>query len=705
MACAAVAAALSGLAQAESTWRHVPQLPLQGDTQSIFADLDGDGTAEIVFVTVSAFVKFGRHHALGALRVVSDELALRELVSVGSMHGDPVATPPMPNAQKVLVAITAEDGSGTQVLEFGGRPLRLMRTFDPGVDIRPVYVGDIDDDGTLEIVGPTLYSAEPAVAAFDYVSGTEEWRVLRQTTEVTVAQLDLDPMMEVVVGGSPGLVLDGASGAEEWLYPSGFTGDLLVGRFETDSTTPTFASVLSRLRIFRSLPYSPIREFEMPGFYQRGSSAFDVDADGVDEVVSAPGVSYAISIIEPSDGSATEVPIPWSSSTVPAIGRSTADGPILISHGDTAERGMQVLEYPALVEAYRAPVEKGPFSSVGFGRIDGKDDRIVLLSGREPAMFPGWHRLAATVWDAEGHRLAERTGIADVNWDKDGVARLHMTNLDGVPGDEIVAAISLHNATSLVVMDGQTLEDRWRIESMNGNVLENRKPEVIDSIDFDSDAIDDIVMAVRVNYHQARILVLSGLDGSLLWESISLKDWGLNTLPDLAIADVDADGVSEVMISFGLGVYAFDSETLLLDWTYSPSDEHTVDALTTWGSGDGCRIGTALSDERFAIHRCSDQSFFSTIDLPGRASAVLPLDATGSAFAVTARGRVWRLEASGHTHPISPALGVDVDMTMSNALLPDADGGFQIVVGSSVSVERLRIAPDPIFGHGFEADE
>lgn len=708
---AAFIACLGTDAYAQSIWRHLPQHPIGKYTPPVFADLDGDGTSEIVFIAQVPSRLVGGHAAIGVLRKTFNGFAMSDAIAVDREIIGQIVVVDSPMGPDTLLANTiSESAWGDQLVEYAGVPLRVKRIFESDTTVQPSFVGDVDGDGELEIIGTNSHG-DPIAAVFSlsYSTGVHEWLVhIGQIfDEPSAGQLDDDPSLEIVVPGTPGRVLDGVDGAQDWHYPEGFPGRVVFGRFGLPVEAPTFATVGFDFNVFRSQPYGHVGSYATGRSYP--ASIFDFHSDGTDEVLfGASWGQSTLGIVEPIKGTTIEIPIPWAVAPAPAVGIVGPGMSPVIVHGNPDDvgwrsRGVQILQYPGLQQRYRSPIELGPFSAVGFGRMGGEDDRVVLLSGRETPGSPGHHSLSATVWNSAGTKIAERLNIVD-SWDLESEARVHMSDLDGIAGDEIVAAFWVGVTLTIVALDGTTLDERWRVVGGFGEPLAHHLPADIDSADIDGDGLNDIVMTVQVA-GEARLVALSGLDGTLRWQSETLEGGNASIFPRLAVADVDADGIAELVVANVTQVRAFDAETKLLDWSYSPSLRFDIEALAVWGEGDQCRIGVTLSNRRFLIHRCSDRSHVATIDLPGRTTVILPVDETGSEFALVANNRVWRLDSSGAAQAMTIPLGFEVDAMTANALWRSPEGHADLLVGSTVSVDRVRFRPGKVFANGFELQE
>src|SRR5690606_6726274 len=140
--------------------------------------------------------------------------------------------------------VTSDDYQTHKVLELSGAPLTVTRTMTFDFPVRPWAWDDVDGDGKLEIVEFQTDHSPFTIRSLDYLTGAIKWsRVMPNASgyRLTVAQLDVDAALEVVVPGAPGLILDGATGDVKWQYPLALGPSLHVGRFLSDLSVSTFA--------------------------------------------------------------------------------------------------------------------------------------------------------------------------------------------------------------------------------------------------------------------------------------------------------------------------------------------------------------------------------------------------------------------------------------------------------------------------------
>ncbi len=161
------------------------------------------------------------------------------------------------------VLATAGPFASTRLLEYTGRDLQLVRDQPVTNNLRLYLAADIDADASLDLLGDCAANFSFGVPLIlDYATASVQWQGPEQTAGVTAVQLDADPQLEVISRGQVGRIYDGATGMQEWAWPSGFGESVVGGRFETDPLVPGFVTQsFSGTTVFRASPYSPLREF------------------------------------------------------------------------------------------------------------------------------------------------------------------------------------------------------------------------------------------------------------------------------------------------------------------------------------------------------------------------------------------------------------------------------------------------------------
>lgn len=182
--------------------------------------------------------------------------------------------------------------------EYGGHPLFAAASVDEVrlfayPQLRPLAswpttgetfalaVRDIDADGDLEAV---VASGQNFVV-HDLWSGVVIAQVPHYANSIHVTQLDADPALEIILDGTPGRILDGATLGVDWQYAGQF--------FQTKVSGPILEDggfgFVSQTTGFRVGPYSPMwtAKVEHPA-----RAVVEIDGDAYPEILFANGTYY-----------------------------------------------------------------------------------------------------------------------------------------------------------------------------------------------------------------------------------------------------------------------------------------------------------------------------------------------------------------------------------------------------------------------------
>lgn len=685
--------------QAETAWRYAPQHEFSGFEAPVYADLDGDGAKEIVYI---ASPWYRGTNGIAVLRSQGQTFVPVDLQAFGIGHGGLVAVPG-PNGRDRVIITVGDSNEQLSLLELGGLPLRVVRDVGRN-NFHVSAAADVDADGELELVGRPRQPGFPPLVVLDYRTGVQEWSALADfQANIAVAQLDAEAALEIIVGGTPGQVFDGLTGSIDWSYAGGFTGRVISGRFAGDISIPTFASLDVRLQVFRGMPFSPLRELWLDVSPSYGD-AIDMNGDGLDELAVFRRYSDGLTILDPLTGAQTSVLPELADSTPYRVGRIVPAGPVVTALsgsdiGASTWARARVVDLTHRTTLYDRKVEPGPFTSVAYGDVEGDGTaHVFMITPRVPDGTRGAWTNVLSVWTRSGVKIAEREDAVPYTT-SDTAPLLHLADIDGQPGDEIVLAYA-YGVNIVRVLDGRTLQDRWQFT--DDPQPQHPKPVHLKSSDFDNDGIRDPVF-LEQSHEGSRVVVVSGRDGSLIWRSVTIGVDAWSVGGGLMLHNIDADPGEEVLVAIGRVVYAFDPGTRLLEWALPlPQDLGRAFRLTAWGQGEDCRFAVAMEAGPVATHRCDDQSRTGLQDAPLYPAMMVPLDDAG-AIALAAEDRVWTMAPGQAAEPQAGFFGWRIGGMEANALHVDSRGERHLLVGSHLLAAETWLRGPEIFSNGFES--
>ena len=678
-------------------WEDYPGFYGPGHAGIQIGDFDGNGRLE---AAVSGYTAQGYSYGGSQLLAVlgadaSGVLGVRRITMLPAQLTGPLVPAPREGAADRLAAV-AGSGAASQMLVLGGVPLRILRTIEAPMLRKVTAIADVDADGRLEAIGLTATSdwgdAYPVV--LDYETGAVKWIGDGVATDVGVAQLDGDAALELILAGTPGRIIDGASRAVEWTYPGGFGNRILVGRFGNGANAgfATTAQRSSYVQIFQGQPYSPVSEIAVGGV--DAAAVVQLGPGGADQIAIGGGQWGEITVYDPRTGqSLVSFPNPEHSVSAVAAGDIDGDGRVEAVHGaglnSSGTDVLRAVDLGTLAEDYLQNDEGGPHSAVARGDLQGGgSDQIAYLTFSSNSGFRGSNLYVLDA--ATGKRLRARADVLD-SWSHE-VPRIAIAQLDAEAPQEIIVASAYLYYGAVAVLDGTTLDDRWRVGG-HGSVFDEATVRALGVIDANGDGVADVVAATSA----ARVVVLDGRDGTVVWQSVTLAG---NTPPSIAVFH-GSTGTPRVAVARGAALYVFDLSSRLLVASTKTAD--AISGLWQWGEGAACRLAALDEAGVVGLHRCDTLASEGERLMPEGTVFVRPLDAHGNRFMAASGAYLYEVAADGTTLPMSAALGDQLGAENQGVLRIEPDGQhFDLVIGSDYMVTRIRTGLDALFASGFE---
>lgn len=693
------AAAVVALLHATSAvaWEDYPGFFGPGHAGIVIGDFDGNGKVE---AAVSGYTQASFDPAGSQLLAVlaadgSGKLGIQAVSMLPAWLTGSLVPAPRDGQADRLVAVMGE-GTASQILILGGVPLRILRNIDTPLVRRVTAIADVDGDGHQDIVAMTGADrwSETYPVVLDYATGAVKWTGAAVVTDVGVAQLDGDVALELIMAGTPGRVVDGATHLVDWTYPAGFGSNILVGRFGTDARVgfATNARWSTPLQIFQAQPYSPVSEIDVG---EVGAAAVArLSPGGPDQIAIGSGQWGDVTVYDPRTGlRLVQFNNPQHGVSALAVGDIDGDGQAELVYGagltSSGPDLLRAVDLDTLADDYAQNDESGPHSAVSRGDLQGGgSDQVAYLTVSSNSGYAGsnLHVLDAV----SGKRLRTRANVLGA-WSSE-VPHIALAQIDGDAQKEIIVAGAYTYEGTVAALDGVSLEDQWRVGGYD-SVFENALVRALTIIDANGDGTPDVVVATS----DARLIVLDGRDGAVLWQSVTLTG---TTPPSIAAFHTIA-GNPQVAISSGAALYVFDLDSRLL--AASTKTTAGVTGLWQWGEGGACRLAALDEGAVVTIHHCDTLANDGQRVMPQGTVFFRPLDAQASRFIAASGARLYEVVSDGTAIPLFGALGGQLGADNQGVLRVDPDGShFDLVIGSDNMVTRKRIGIDMVFADQFE---
>jgi hypothetical protein len=495
----------------EWVWSTVGEYPGTGGIE--IADVDGDGRADILAIgdTHNYYSSYPSYwlqfqHA-SSLREVWSSLTAPEnlrLLRVAQSSG----------RSEIVIA------DSHSLFIYDGTSKALLRTITTAAtDMTALEIGDIDADGTLEVI-----LCEPDVLrVLDYESGAElAVKYGFGCSDLALGQADADPAVELALAGNAfgGLMLDGSTLEVEWADLAGFGNHV---RFA------------------------------------------DVDHDGFDEIVAPTSDQYSLRAVEPFVGNQVwQRPIDGLSVLVTAD--LDGNGFPEVLYGDADYGDLFALEGATGATLWSSSIG-GPSSvslALAAGDTDSDGQTEVIWS---VATYGSWGNRLLVLAGSDGHLKAQTEtwtgpmpGIFAGDANADG--RLELVTACAKSGSsyDSEGGVDLYfdSASHEVVYVSQPYGP--------GGYYSGTKRVLLDQLD--QDAPLEVCTLYQEGYSESRLRCDDGQSHLLEWE-IAFPS---SVYPiSLISAELDGDAMPELLVGTEYGtVYAFEGESGWPKWETPP---------------------------------------------------------------------------------------------------------------------------------------
>lgn len=658
------------------------------------ADFDGDGMPDVAIL--------GRGGDTDLLQIVgysakSGWLVKQTLVARSSPGNAPPAN---------LFALEDANGasliyiSGSVVSVYTGWPLALARQFSMGsIGITDAAIGDTDASGRPELVVAAYYT-DRSLRAYSLDSGDLLWSVPGITsydTTVIIAQLDADPAGEIVLGGTPGMIIDGATHALEWQYKDGFGARLVSGRFSGSS--PRLAALEGRLVMFQSQPWSPLWDFD--NVSADVAIAMDVDGDDVDELVF--GSNSFPRGIRVMDTQLQAIRHAFDDEYVVQIAGADFDGDtraeIAVGEGSyyypyQYPDRFRVLDAESGVTEFAIPATApGPYVAGGF--ISGPDGNDLIVGSNSGVEYPG---TLARIDPASGI-LRWQTPANDPSLNLTQIRNLVVTRIGGIP-DHVVVASGFGDPFGngrIVAVDASNGMTLWKIDSTNSPIADGVWINGIATVDEDDDSTTDSILACTSD---SKLRQFDVADQSEIWSSVTMSGECESSI------SMTTGGRHQLVAVMSGSLRAYDAETHLLNWTLPVASGITGAGFVPHGAS-GAEIAV-FSDWVIKFYDAETRAFLREFTF----SDLHPIQGVAQAEGGSIHELLLAIDnklhavdgVSGQLRASSVSLGSSAGQFNQIATSARSDGTVEVGIGSDATAFAYILdgRGNEIFANGFD---
>lgn len=697
----ATAASVPELPALHEIGRSVPGFESAGSGRFAVADFDGDGAEDIVLPATNGTALFQVIGQKSGTIQVKQTVLLEDEAFVRVMRHDADGAP------HLLTLAT----NGT-LREFSGWPLKQIRQLDLGVEIGPSYgssaaIGDIDADGDDELVVTSdgWVLQQQMLKAYDLETGQLEWSSPNQYgRDLILQQLDGDAALEIVVAGTPGYIIDGATKANDWSYQDGFGVQLAGGHFQQGSRQFVAARDSNLFTVFQSGPYSPL--WDAYTFWDiHALATADLDGDGLDEIILG-GQSPEIDVYDVR------------TQQVRLFIANEGSGLNAIASADIVGDGIPMVAFSPrqtwrdegwfhLVDANSGATlwkigsaEPGPYTPVALGDTD-RDGAIEFLYGAQGNSYTQSIVSQVDVMTGSLEWVSPPSdGGTDPTYDMIPQSLQVARRAGGAP--KIIVAGN-QSYGKILAIDGISHDVSWQSGINDGDPIQHKKLADIAIFDIDADGNDEVIACTIAAYPNTmsgvRLFVLSSADGSVLWQSVAM---GVSYESCKGVMAGVFDDSSRPLLAAVLptSIRAFDAQTHLLAWTLPVAAE----GATLLESGPSGREFAVFSETQLSIYDGATRTLLRQFDLGAPISAVREITGDAKRLLVAAGGRLRLIDGiSGSPLASSDFLGNELGGGNQLAAKDLGGGTWLIGAGSRAGVFRYLVQlTDAIFASGFE---
>lgn len=567
---------------------------------------------------------------------------------------------------------------GGGVIAYDGETLQAFLTHHTHTGIKDAAVGDLDGDGSLDIVTTDGIK----VSAYNAETGELKWSVSEGGGDkLVLGNVDGDRAMEVVTTKSryKGYVLDGTTGAVKWLYADSFGGVVRLQDLDGDSICEIVGlSGGRKVAVFNGISKSPVWESQDRLLVY--SFAFDdTNGDGKPEIVCMCDGGNVIAIDPVSRQVVWRVrPGSLSSAICVALLDVDGDGEKELIGRNSSSQGPDffVANFSTGKLEWSSLNIKGAYAL----DIDG-DNGIAMLSEEGGGSY--YKRGAVRVLNGISHEVTSNVSLPSSHTlANKRLVRLGDMNGDGHP--ETVVMTRHNSKECLLAYNGVS---KHFIEMPASLGVDKIKAYCISDVDCDGDT--EVIAGVEIRGDNC-LMVYDPKTGNEEWRSISMS----GSIYALLVSDLSGDGHPEIaVLTSGRRVYVYDGVTHVLRALLETSgrslcagdiDNDGVTELLVGVQDKGVDIydGRSLTVEKHLSGFNSKRvDALRVVDLDGTGEKELVLVGSGYLSIISGENLLWQKAI------FDPNLGKNNHLGVKDL---DGNGRMDFVIGSDYGMYHFE---------------
>jgi len=673
----------SNLINLEPVWRHSLWGANLGESGIAATDLDGDGSSELVLGTTLAR-NFAVNRNWHVVKHNADS-GKYEIIHTSDDNPDWHS-----NGVEINTISVFENGSVPRILIgysngslsiFDGKTMALLQKIVvSGSEILSATQGDGDNDGFDEIIVSTADSTY----LYNNVTYTRESVIPVGGRDLTVGNVDSDPLLEMVYVEGPVVQFDGSTAIQQWDF-SGFTPGkwLELGDLDGDGVEELIvARGWYYIDILDAENRTPLRQIRTSTNISQLKVA-DVTGDALPEILYGDQQHGAVHAIDGlSLDELWQLKNPSSGAPGIEVADVDNDGELEVIWGSgsnsTAPDFLSIHDVGTLAREFVSVDEGGPYRALAVGDTDGDSEDEILFMASEANRF-GENRYVDSLplYVLSGLDLSTEWTSYDSPIDKYQYAYWDLA-IGNVNGDDVSDIVVAHDY----------------VRDFNIDVIDGVSRSLVNSDRIDMDAANSISLADFVGDERMEIIAASGnqlhiIDSETMtpiWSSIVLA--GVSTATNIEAVDVYGDGRPDLVASIGR-ILIIDGVTKI----YRQSSEDDYVGFTVVENLGGKQIIAGTEDGLLVL--LDPETFDRTVLGSVCDSAVNSVRADTSPaflwsiqFACQDTIGIWGIEEEKVLWR-SPVLGSKVGLN-NNLITMQQNGEALLVVGTAYGVRAFR---------------